>query len=142
MDVKFKLIEKANIEIILPLLNELDPSIPEEVLSLRLSEMVKSGYECIGIFNERKIIGICGIWTLVKYYIGKHIEPDNVYIRANYRGLGVGRKLDSWLKNLAVSRGCKVIELNCYIKNKKGNEFWEANGYKAIGMHYQKKLES
>ena len=75
-------------------------------------------------------------------YIGKHIEPDNVYIKANYRDLGVGRKLDSWLKDLAMSRGCIAIELNCYIKNKKGNDFWEANDYKAIGVHYQNKLES
>lgn len=139
MEIKFKLIEQANIEIILPLLKELDPSIPKEVLSSRLSEMVKAGYECIGIFNKSEIIGICGIWTLVKYYVGKHIELDNVYIKANYRGLGIGKKLDDWLKNLAVSRDCKVIELNCYINNKEGNAFWEANGYEVIGLHYQKK---
>lgn len=57
-----------------------------------------------------------------------------------YRGLGIGKKLDAWLKNFALSRDCEAIELNCYIKNEKGRNFWEANGYMPIGMHYQKKL--
>jgi len=140
MEIKFKLIEKSNIEVILPLLHELDPSISEIVLKARLSEMVEKEYECVGIYSENELIGICGIWTLVKYYVGRHIEPDNVYIKVGYRGLGIGNKLDAWLKNFALSRGCEAIELNCYIKNEKGRYFWEANGYMPIGMHYQKKL--
>lgn len=71
--------------------------------------------------------------------IGKHIEPDNVYIKTKYRGLGIGRKLDGWLKDFALSRGCQAIELNCYIKNEKGNNYWESNEYNPIGIHYQKK---
>lgn len=140
MEPKFKLIEKNNIEIILPLLEELDPSISKVVLKVRLSEMVAIGYECIGIYCKDELIGICGIWTLVKYYVGKHIEPDNVYIKTKYRGLGIGRKLDSWLKAFALSRGCQAIELNCYIKNEKGRGYWELNDYTPIGIHYQKKL--
>ena len=140
MEPKFKLIEQNNIEVILPLLEELDPSISKDVLNARLSEMVKIGYECVGIYCKDELIGICGIWTLVKYYIGKHIEPDNVYIKTKYRGLGVGKKLDVWLKTFAVSSGCETIELNCYIKNEKGRDYWESNDYTSISIHYQKKL--
>jgi GNAT superfamily N-acetyltransferase len=94
MEPEFKLVKKNDIEIILPLLEELDPSIPKAVLQARLSEMVEIGYECIGIYCKGELIGICGLWTLVKYYIGKHIELDNVYIKTKYRGLGIGRKLN------------------------------------------------
>ncbi len=140
MEPEFKLIETNNIEIILPLLEELDPTISKTVLKTRLSEMVGIGYECVGIYCKDELIGICGIWTLVKYYIGKHIEPDNVYIKTKYRGLGIGRKLDDWLKAFALSRGCQAIEVNCYIKNEKGKNYWESNEYNPIGIHYQKKL--
>lgn len=52
MEIKFKLIEKSNIEVILPLLHELDSSISEIVLKARLSEMVEKEYECVGIYSE------------------------------------------------------------------------------------------
>ncbi|KAF3978564.1 MAG: GNAT family N-acetyltransferase [Methylococcales symbiont of Iophon sp. n. MRB-2018] len=140
MENKFKLIDKTGIEVILPFLKKLDSSIPDIVLKTRLSEMVENGYECVGIYKGDELIGICGIWTLVKYYIGKHIEPDNVYIQPKHRNLGIGSQLNTWLKNFALSRGCEAVELNCYIKNEEGMRFWEANEYLPIGMHYQKKL--
>ena len=70
--------------IILPLLYELDSSIPETVLKARLSEMIEKDYECVGIYNNGVLIGICGLWILIKYYVGRHLELDNVYIMPEY----------------------------------------------------------
>ncbi len=77
---------------------------------------------------------------MVKYYVGRHIEPDNVYIKPTYRNQGIGKALDAWLKDFALLRGCKAIEMNCYMKNEKGRSFWESNDYVPIGIHYQKKF--
>lgn len=140
MKVEFNLIEREKLSVILPLLAELDASIPFEVLESRLTQMIDAGYECVGIYYNENLIGICGIWTLVKYYVGKHLEPDNVYIKPEFRNKGVGKELNIWLKSLAISRGCEAIELNCYIKNEKGRHFWLANEYQEIGIHYQKRL--
>ena len=70
-------------------LHKLAPPAPAEVLKTRLSAMVKNGYECAGIYKELELIGICGIWTLVKYYIGKHIEHGNVYIQPARRNRAI-----------------------------------------------------
>ncbi|MCK5829598.1 MAG: GNAT family N-acetyltransferase [Methylococcales bacterium] len=142
MEPNFKLIDKANIEIILPLLHQLDSSIPKFALETRLSEMVENGYVCLGIYLEDELIGICGIWKLIKYYVGRHLELDNVYIKEEYRYVGFGKQLDTWLKNYAISCGYDAIELNCYIHNEQGNKYWIANGYNPIGIHYQKKLDN
>lgn len=127
---------------IIPLLQELDPGIAEDVLLVRLDEMVTRGYECVGLYAQDELIGICGLWTLVKYYVGRHIEPDNVYIKPAFRGEGIGRQLDEWLRHFAAERGCEAIELNCYVSNEAGKKYWEATGYAGIGIHYQKKLGS
>jgi len=140
MNVEFNFIDSESMSVILPLLAELDASIPFDVLETRLSQMIAAGYECIGIYHNDDLIGICGVWTLVKYYVGKHLEPDDVYIKPEFQNKGIGTELNSWLKALAVARGCEAIELNCYIKNQKGQDFWLANEYQAIGIHYQKKL--
>ena len=142
MNIHFELIEQSQMQTILPLFHELDPSIPIHILETRLSDMLKKGYECVGIYDGSRLIGMCGIWELVKYYVGKHIEPDNVYIQPEFQGLGIGKQLEAWLQNFALSRGCVAIELNCYLKNESGRKFWEMSDYQALAMHYQKKLSA
>jgi len=142
MDITFSLIHKNNLEVILPLLHKLDSSIAEPVLKARLLEMIEQGYECVGIYRESELIGMCGLWILIKYYVGRHLELDNVFIKPEFRSQGIGKKLDNWLKQFALSKGCNAIELNCYINNESGKHFWEENEYKPIGLHYQKKLDT
>jgi len=140
--INFKFIEAHSIHSIIPLLQILNNTVSDEVLKQRLDEMLAQGYKCIGIFDENTLIGICGIWILTKYYIGKHIEPDNVIISPEYQNQNVGHQLMEWIENYAKSIGCVASELNCYVGNKRAHRFWEKEGYEVIALHFQKKLET
>lgn len=118
----------------------LNSTISEDVLKQRLDEMLTQGYQCIGIFDEDKLIGICGIWILTKYYVGKHIEPDNIIISSPYQNKNIGTQLMAWIYNYAKTNGCIASELNCYVGNKEAHRFWEKEGYEVIALHFQKKL--
>tara|TARA_R110002072_G_scaffold271474_2_gene431472 strand:- start:10798 stop:11244 length:447 start_codon:yes stop_codon:yes gene_type:complete len=142
LKVKIELIESDDIHKIIPLLNTLDRSLTVETLKNRLTEMTHQGYQCVGMYNESKLIGICGIWIITKYYIGRHIEPDNMVFLPEYRSKGLGKKMMNWIYQYANSKGCLASELNCYIPNKRGQEFWEKEGYEQVAYHYQKKLKS
>ncbi len=135
-----KLIPKEEIKSIIPLLQKLNPKITLAVLQNRLQEMLVNGYECVGIYDKEMLMGISGMWFLTKYYIGKHVEPDNVYILPEYQGKGIGKLLMDWIFEYAQSKGCVASELNCYIGNKEGQRFWENQGYKLIAYHFQKEL--
>lgn len=137
-----KRIEKEVLGDIIPLLQGLNPKISPSILRKRLEQMVLQGYECVGAYDGQKLVGIVGLWILTKYYVGKHIEPDNVYILPEYQGKGIGKQLMQWVFEYAKDIGCEASELNCYINNKEGNRFWEQLGYEAIGYHYQKKFEA
>ena len=137
---RIELIQKGRIKVILPFLQQLNPKISFEVLKIRLKEMVASGYECVGVYDQDKLIGISGMWFLTKYYVGKHVEPDNVYILPEYQGKGIGKLLMNWIFEYAKSKGCESSELNCYIENKEGQKFWMNQGYELIAYHYQRKL--
>ena len=78
-------------ESIIHLLKILDESLSEDILRESISEMLNQGYKCAGAFADDKLVGICGIWILTKYYIGKHIEPDNLIVIPEYRSKGVER---------------------------------------------------
>lgn len=146
---EIKFIPQDNIKSIIPLVTLLNPGTDEKILENRLEQMLKNNYKCIGVYDtsaslsagNEKLIGICGLWTLVKFYNGKHLEPDNVVIHPDYRNKGVGELLVKWIDTYAKEQNCEVIELNAYIENAKGLEFWKRNGYFIRGHHFQKPVE-
>ncbi len=142
MITNIALIPKNQLISIIPLIRILNPTVPETTLKKRLEEMIIQGYQCAGLYLDDQLIGICGLWLTTKLYVGKHIEPDNVFILPEYRRQGLGQRLLEWIYNYGVSQGCIASELNCYIHNKTGNAFWEQEGYVKIGYHYQKDFEA
>jgi GNAT superfamily N-acetyltransferase len=138
---QIRLIPKDQLHIIIPFLRLLNNAITEETLQERLSDMMQRNYECAGVYDNDRLIGICGLWILNKYYVGKHIEPDNVMVLPEYRNKGVGEEMMAWVYEYGRSQGCIASELNCYVVNDKGIRFWLNQGYKIIGFHCQKQLQ-
>jgi GNAT superfamily N-acetyltransferase len=138
--MQFQLIETKNIYTIIPLLQLLNEDLKQDVIKERLDEMLTRGYECLGVYDNDKLIGICGIWLLTKIYAGRHIELDNVTIHPDYRGLGIGEKMMQWVDKYAQSKGCIALELNAYVINKSAHKFWMNQGYKILGFHFQKEI--
>src|SRR6266487_3321445 len=100
-----KLIPKENIKSIIPLASLLN-GLAEKLLAERLEMMMELNYECLGVYDKDKLIGICGLWTLVKLYNGKHLEPDNVIIHPDYRNKGIGEMMMAWIDNYAKEQNC------------------------------------
>jgi GNAT superfamily N-acetyltransferase len=137
---KIALIAKEQIHSIIPLLRILDPKIEEQTLNERLEDMLAHNYECVGVYDGDELIGISGLWTLSKYYVGRHIEPDNVIIHPDHRSKGIGEQLMQWIYDYAKSKGCVATELNCYVSNSAGVAFWIKQGFRILGFHMQKKF--
>ncbi len=143
-----RLIPKQNIKSIIPLVHLLN-GVDESILLQRLEVMMQNNYQCLGVYDtsaspgesNEKLIGICGLWTLMKFYNGKHLEPDNVVIHPDYRGKGIGELMMEWVDNYAKENNYEAIELNAYIENVKGVEFWKKAGYNIRGHHFQKLIK-
>ena len=143
---EINLIPEKDIKSIIPLVTLLNPGVDQSILMGRLEQMMNNNYQCLGVYDTSaslstgndKLIGICGLWTLTKFYIGKHLEPDNVVILPEYRNKGIGELMMAWIDNYAKEQNCNSIELNAYIENTKGNEFWKKTGYHIRGHHFQK----
>ncbi|XLS27485.1 GNAT family N-acetyltransferase [Flavobacteriaceae bacterium M23B6Z8] len=141
MDYTIDFIPENELPVVIAFWQLLDKSLSKELLLQRLDEMILQGYKCVGIYEGDKLIGICGIWILVKYYMGKHIELDNAVIDPEYRGKGLGALLSKWIINYANSIGCNGAELNCYVQSFDAQKFWINQGYKIVGYHFQQKLQ-
>jgi len=138
--ISFQLLDKSRIRDISELLHELAPQFSLELLECRLDEMFSRQYQCVGIYAGQQLVGVCGLWILTKYYTGRHLEPDNVYIKPEFRNQGIGKKLNDWLVLFAKQNDCKAIELNCYNSNTQGHAFWKDNGFEEIALHFSKNV--
>ena len=139
MNIHFKPIPNKDIKTILPLLKKINTTTPHDILEQRLEEMVKcSNYECVGVFDEEKLIGISGLWYSIRHYIGKSVEPDHVIIDESYRGQQLGQRFFRWIDDYTRKKGCEAVELNTYTGNRKSHKFYYNEGFEIYGFHFVK----
>ena len=141
MELAFNKILKEDFRLVLPYLKKLhSPPANEGLLKNRLLEMYDQNYECFGIYNEGKQIGIFGLWFMTRHYCGRSCEADHIYIDEKYQGKGVGKALFKFIHEYASSRDCETVELNSYVENYGSHKFYMNLGYVIRGYHFLKKL--
>ncbi|MCF6279375.1 MAG: GNAT family N-acetyltransferase [Flavobacteriaceae bacterium] len=138
--IKIKILPKDQIFDIIPLLRKVNDKTPQEILEKRLLEMCEQNYECVVMYDNEKLIGICGIWYMTRHYIGKSMEVDHVVINDNYRSKGLGKHFLKWIYEYAKEKGCEASELNAYASNPKSHKFYYNEGYNIYGFHFLKVL--
>ena len=141
MKIVFRIIPSSDILIIIPLLRKLgSEDVSEEDLRERVLEMAQQNYECIGIYDKEKLMGICGMWFQTRHYAGKSMEVDHVIIDDTYRNHGIGGQMMEFVYNYARKKSCKWVELNTYVHNFPSHKFYYNQGFVAKGYHFVKAL--
>ncbi|WP_459213064.1 GNAT family N-acetyltransferase [Aquimarina rhabdastrellae] len=140
MELSFELIDKKDLEIIIPFIQELmGNQYSDEILIERFSEMFDQNYECRGIFYQGEMIGVFGLWFMTRHYAGRSCQPDHVFIKEEFRSMGIGKQLFSWIYAYAKKRGCEASELDSYVSNHPSHKFYLNEGYNILGYHFVKK---
>jgi len=141
MMVNFRILSASNILIILPLLYELNEGkVSKEVLEKRILEMSQQNYECLGVFYNNLLIGVCGMWFQTRHYAGKSCEIDHVFIKEQYRSQGIGGELLKFIYDYVDKKGCNWVELNTYIDNIPSHKFYDNHDFTAKGYHFVKDI--
>jgi GNAT superfamily N-acetyltransferase len=140
-NISFKLIVDNEILTIVPILQELNTTTPKEILEERVLDMVGLNYECVGVYDGDKLIGISGLWFSTRHYCGKSVEPDHVVITKAYQGKGIGKLLFDWIYDYAKHKGCTTTELNAYTENRASHKFYYNEGFEILGFHFLKRFK-
>ena len=141
MKIDFHIVSSDAILIILPLLRKLgSENVSDALLRERVLEMAQQNYECIGIYHEKKLIGICGMWFQTRHYAGKSMEIDHVIIDDAHRNNGIGSLLMEFVYAYAKKKSCNWVELNTYVHNFPSHKFYNNQGFVAKGYHFVKEL--
>lgn len=141
MQIQFKIIPAESIDVVVPLVKKMsNPSITESLLLKRFKEMVTQNYECIGVYDAEKLVGVSGLWFCTRHYSGRSVELDHVFIEDAYRNKGLGSKFVNWIQRYVKSKGYEAIELNAYIANEPSHKFYEREGFQKLGYHFVKDI--
>ncbi|WP_283636025.1 GNAT family N-acetyltransferase [Aquaticitalea lipolytica] len=141
MPFTFKIIDKTEINSIIPLIQKLtNNKNSDELLKQRFAEMVTQNYECAVIYDGNKLIGVTGLWYCTRHYSGRSVEVDHVYIDDSYRSKGLGKQFFNWLYEYVKQKGYETMELNTYVQNYPSHKFYYNEGFQILGYHFLKKL--
>ena len=122
----------------IPFVELLNPGMEASLIKSRLEEMKQlSFYKCLGAFDGEKLIAICGMWEMTKFYSGKQIEIDNFMIYPEYRSKGLGKKVMDWIYDYGRKQNCLSIELNTYVGAAKAHKFYFREGFHIKGFHME-----
>ncbi len=117
--------------------------IPANVLKERYLEMQKHNhYETYGLFLEKKLIGIAGLWYCTRHYSGKSAELDHFIISENYRNKNLGSYFLEHLESIVTKKGVISLELNTYVRNVASHKFYFNQGYQILGYHFVKNINN
>ncbi|MFP4845264.1 GNAT family N-acetyltransferase [Winogradskyella sp. PE311] len=137
MSYQFKIIPNTDLDLIIPLVYELNESkVSLTLLKERFDEIKNQNYECAVILDDAIVVGVTGLWFCTRHYVGKAVELDHVYIRPNYRNQGLGKKFMDWIHNYVKEKGCNSMELNTYVQNYPSHKFYYNEGYEIWGYHF------
>lgn len=141
MSIAFKILEKENIDLVIPLIQKLNNNkVSDAILRERFVEMFSQNYECAGLFKNNELIGVCGMWFCTRHYSGRSVEVDHVFIDENYRGQRLGAQFFEWIYSYAKNKGYQALELNTYVSNHGSHKFYFNEGFKILGYHFLKKM--
>ena len=138
--LEIRLIDEEAFDPILPLLGLINPYMSREMLLDSLEAMRRQGYRCAYARYGGQYVGVLGLWIQTKFYVGKHVEYDNFYVKPFYRGRGIGTKMLAFAENYAIAQGCVASELSCDVIEERSREFWEKQQFVTVGYRYRKRL--
>jgi GNAT superfamily N-acetyltransferase len=134
------LMKNEEMKTLYPLIEVLNPNMPQNLFEERLVEMQANKFNCIGVWQNDSLVACCGFWILIKFYNGRHVEPDNVAVLSEYRNFGLGQIMMNYVHEHAKNIGCTVSELNAYVSNNKAHKFYFKDDYSILGYHFRKEL--
>ncbi|NVK52855.1 MAG: GNAT family N-acetyltransferase [Flavobacteriaceae bacterium] len=138
---EIKKFKSGHINDFVTLLKQLNPNVDESIIRHRFLKMLTfNNYQSFGFYQQNKLIGIIGGWTLFKIYSGKQLEIDNFIIDNKLQSKGYGAKLLALIEIWAKNNDHQSVELNVYTKNTRAQEFYFSKDYKTSGFHMIKVL--
>lgn len=104
-------------------------------------EMESQGYRLFAAYDGDEARALAGIARLTNFYYGQHIWVYDLVTDAVKRSRGHGRRLLSYIEDLARREGCEVVALSSGLQRVRAHDFYEQKmGYERVSWSFRKDL--
>jgi len=133
-------LSKAEMPGMFALAVQLNPKLEKRQFKKRLSQMLTQNYRCLGVFEGKNLLGMCGFWIFTRLWCGKQMDLDNFVVDSSLRSSGLGSAMLQWLEELALREKVETIVLDSYAISHDTHRFYFRHGYFIKGYHFIKPL--
>jgi len=120
---------------------QLEPALDPPTIRRRMARMRQAGWICVGAWTtEGELIAIAGVSSRTHFFSGTVDFVENVVVRPDWRGHGIGEALMQHLEGRARANGSVKLTLDTYATNAGARRFYERLGYDPRGIHYVRDL--
>ncbi|HHX65011.1 MAG TPA: GNAT family N-acetyltransferase [Chloroflexi bacterium] len=96
---------------------------------------------------ENKAVGLLHAWLrhtldIPIFVPRRYVEIDNIAVRPDWRGRGIGRALMEAAESWARTRGAKSVELTVWEFNVGARAFYEELGYRTVNRRMARPLDA
>ncbi|MFN7311241.1 MAG: GNAT family N-acetyltransferase [Vampirovibrionales bacterium] len=127
--LKVDFVTQEDVVDVVRLLCLLNPDLSPELAEERWLQAMQESYQCVGAFVEGKLVGICGVWTLTRTYMGRSFDLEHYIVDEAFRGRDIGGAIMNFIKAYGLTQGIDKMELACYTFNEKGLAFYQRHGF-------------
>lgn len=141
MDVRLAELADPDYAQVPALVQLLEPQLPLSTIRRRMARMRQTGWVCIGAWTPAgELVAIAGVSTRTHFFSGTVDFVENVVVRPDWRGRGLGEALMRRLEDRARAAGSVKLTLDAYAVNLGARRFYERLGYDPRGIHYVREL--
>lgn len=131
MEINIRSVEETDFEQIINLFRELAvfEKLPEKMInSVERMHIEKEFFNCfVAETTDKIIVGYATYFFAYYTWIGKSLYMDDLYVKPEFRGKGVGTKLINQVIDFAKKSGCHKLH-------------WQVSGWNKQAMEYYKRL--
>jgi GNAT superfamily N-acetyltransferase len=120
---------------VLPLFQQLYPTLTLEKFQEALSIKIPQGYRISALSDNGKLTAACGFWIGHRFYCNKFLQMDNFIVDQKHQSQGYGKHMVDWFKAHAKENQCDHIILDSLVENKRAHQFFAREGFIIRGHH-------
>jgi GNAT superfamily N-acetyltransferase len=127
--LKVDFVTQEQVDDVVRLLCLLNADLSPELAEERWLQAMQEAYQCVGAFVDDQLVGICGVWTLTRTYMGRSFDLEHYIVDEAFRGQDIGGAMMDFIKAYGLTQGVDKMQLACFTFNEKGLAFYKKHGF-------------
>lgn len=125
-----------------PVMRELRAPMEETEFLARVRRQEKGGYRLAFLQQPEGVVAVAGFRVGENLAWGRFLYIDDLVTLSTHRSKGLGASLLSWLREIAVKRGCVQMHLDSGVQRKEAHRFYERTGMSMASLHFVENLSN